>query len=312
MITYTEIDKHLTDFAVASANGDLIAEMIAPKVQVTEQSAKYLIYDDGDANETSAEDLRAEGASTAEVSYKYSKDSYYCDDHALKIYTSWESIEKAKLAGIETDPEETAAASLLTRINLNEDKRLADKLTNLTAANLGGYKAYTSANSWVKVTSNVSVADPIKDLRDAIDTLAGTRGLPDTLVMGRSSFSALVNNTKTIDRFKYVHVIEARHLEDILGVRVLIANARIDGTLAYAGQAYFLTTTPQLGKVNSSLRTFLWTGPTSAQGIVTDGVLIDKWDDNDRKGRAIRASKYYDQKVTNIKSIYRFTGITAA
>jgi len=185
------LDKLLSQMAIGFMEGNLIANDIAPVVQVDKQSDAFSIFSRADALRTE-QDARSPGAEANKITRTISSDTYFAQNYALKYPITIEDRENA-------DPVyrqnlwNDAAAYVTRKLALSWEVRVA-ALTNLTT-NVGSSAGV--ASEWSAAASS----DPIGDLNTAMDNvqdLTGTR--PNRLVFGGNAWRSIRRNAQILDR----------------------------------------------------------------------------------------------------------------
>lgn len=120
------IDQALTNFSVKYSNGAMIADLIAPRIDVAKDSDQYFVYGRQDFRAT--QDLRADKADTNFIdSWKIeSIPTYLCEEHSLADLVS---DRERRNADAPLSPDFDTTESLTNMLMLNREKRVADLLT---------------------------------------------------------------------------------------------------------------------------------------------------------------------------------------
>ncbi len=130
------IDQALTNFSLKYSNGALIADLIAPRIDVAKDSDLYFVYGRQDFRATA--DLRADKADTNFIdSWKIeSTPSYQCAEHSLADLVS---DRERRNADTPLSPDFDTTENLTNMLLLNREKRVADLLTATGAFAASGH-----------------------------------------------------------------------------------------------------------------------------------------------------------------------------
>ncbi len=88
------VDQVLTNFAVEYTEPMFVAEKLFPKVEVSKQSDKYPVYRPEEWLRI-MEYERGPNAFSQEVDFSFSRDTFYCNDHALKDFVADSTLNNA-------------------------------------------------------------------------------------------------------------------------------------------------------------------------------------------------------------------------
>jgi hypothetical protein len=140
------IDQALTNFSVKYSNGAMIADLIAPRIDVARDSDLYFVY--GRQDFRPARDLRADKADTNFID-SWSVEStpgYRCEEHSLADLVS---DRERRNADAPLSPDFDTTENLTNMLLLNREKRVADVLTAAaTFAASGNVVALADAQRW--------------------------------------------------------------------------------------------------------------------------------------------------------------------
>lgn len=306
------VDKVLTSVSEAFTNdsGDFIAEKLLPVITVDRKSGKYWGYNKDNLRSGSTDiDLRTGRSKTREATYgKELKDFGPLQEHALKDFISKDEYE---MSDDPLNPETDVTLFLNERMQLAAEISAAAMLTNTTII---------TNNSSPTVKWDDAAADPIADITAAIKAQTGKAvKMPNSISFGVNVWLSLVNNAKMIERFKYSErgiLTQDMFLAALapLGItNIFIGKAVVNS--AKEGQA-----TDVLANVWSDNVILSYVAPnpglrTTSGGYtlrLKNGKYVDKWDDNDPKGKWVRNNDYYDQMIFNTDTFYLLTNVLAA
>lgn len=292
------VDEALTNLSVAYQNPMFISDLVAPNINLRKQSDRYYIYDAGKEAFRPSTDTRDPGTATKEIEFTLSNDTYFCNDHALMAVVPDEERENADPP---LQPSIDRTEFLRSKIDLNKEIELADKLTSTTVITQNTTLSGTAM--WSDQTS-----DPVSAVEDKKGVImSAVQAMPNTLILGYEVYSKLRNHSKIISRISYIgkpSAVTAEALAQIFDVeRVLVArafkNTAASGqtaSMSYVwGKNAILCFTPKRSAIKQIglASTFSWAG---APGSLS-GHRVDMWRDEKRKADVIRVQRYYDQKI---------------
>lgn len=181
------IDSALSSFASAYTNGDLIADIASPIIEVDKRSDAYFQYSRADAS-TIRDDVVGPDSQANQSDYTLTNTTYSVIDRALKQHVSMETIANADAP---LDPLMDATDNLMLRLSLGRELRVATQVT--TAANYATSAAV--ANVWTDKTNGT----PVDDLLSAIAGIApGSPGSTRLVAcMSQETWNALSTHPDT-------------------------------------------------------------------------------------------------------------------
>lgn len=219
------VDVPLSNVAIDYRPQGMIADMIAPIVEVTKHSDVIPVFNRNWRNEDSA---RAPGTEANKVTREVGSDTYFCKNYALKTnvtaeqLTAADPIYKQKLYN-------NAAEFLSGKLILGWDKRVSDQVMN--TSNVGSSAAVSSA--WTDYANS----DPLADIQTAMDNVYDATGYTvNKITIGESAWRNLRRNDIVTNKINgnnngggYATLQEiANLLDDGQGVEVLIGKSFID------------------------------------------------------------------------------------
>lgn len=176
------LDLPLSQTIVDYRQEGMIADLIAPVVNVTKQSGAIIEFSQSDRWRI-VDDRRAPGTEAKRYSVDVSSTLYYCNNYALQDGVTIEDRNNADpvfSAGLI----DNAAISLTDKLMLNWDNRVSLQVTS--ASNVGSSAAVSSVWSTVEGDGN-----PILDLNTAIDNVRYATGYrPNRMVFGAKAWDA--------------------------------------------------------------------------------------------------------------------------
>jgi len=293
------IDQVLTDISVAWPNNEFVGERLAPAVSVRKQSDKYYIFGREAWGLPVGGDLRAPGTPASEVpGLTLSLDTYFCQEHALKIAVTPEEQENA-----DSPLQPTADGTGLVTQQLLLGRELAIKNLVTTTGNFAS--GYSTTLSGTAQWSDYNNSDPIGDWRTGVRKIhAGLFMEPNTAIIPYQVLSILEDHPDFIERIKYSErgILTADIIAAVLGIANVIvpgvgfnsANPGQTATLGYLwGKDVLMAYVPPRPalKTPAFMYEFVWRYNGGATQVV------DRWFDNDRKAELIRVQRRYQLKV---------------
>lgn len=298
------IDAALTNYALRYRNNELIADEIAPRVEVDRQSDKYPVFGRENMEGASLDDTRAPSAQALEVKRSMSTDSYFCPDHARK---STYPLEESQNNTFDST-RQAVTQLLMDQILLGHEYRTAKLVT--TAANLpAGNKVQLAGNDqW---NSGDAAADPFGDMDTARDAVMQKTGkMPNLLVLGYQVFSALTRLAlvKSLLSDNKNRVVTLADLQELFKVPRIIVGSAVSrsagvNSFIWGKHAVLLYTQAATSKEDvSACKTFVWrNAPRSTNGMIV-GMQPHPFDDT--QSEIQRVHFYHDEKITASESIY--------
>lgn len=185
------IDVPLSNVAIAYRPAGMIADQIAPIINVNKQSDGFYVYDIADAFRTE-EDARAPGTEANVMTRNFSSDTYFADNYALMDRIPYEDLENADAKAIFTE-RGVRTQAIKDKLMLNWEVRLAAQVTN--PSNVGSSSAVSSV--W---TDHVN-SDPIGDIITAMDVVEDRSGYrPNGVAMSGSVWRHFREHADVIKR----------------------------------------------------------------------------------------------------------------
>lgn len=275
--------RFLQTLSVGFQNREMIADRVAPRVRVGNQSDKYRIW--GKNHLKVHESRWAPGAEPNQIEPRWSENPFYVPINKLR--TPVKRTDKRN-ADVDLDLDEEGTELVTDAIIIGREYRVAQLFT--TASNYSAGQKITKAggSEWDQAAV-VSTAQPLIDIMALVAKVSQNAMVPTTqltVVIPEIVFTtALWNNTAILDRIKYsaTGVVTADLLRAALNVKeVLMASAFSAGAgpdVAGSDVVTGYTNTPLwgdtvwVGLVNagnnqrapSFARSFNWTPETNGQ-----------------------------------------------
>jgi len=208
---------------------NIIADQIAPIINVDKQSDAYSVYSIAEAYMIE-EDKRAPGAEAQVITRSVSSGTYFANNHALKDDLPYEDIANCD-AGILLTKRSSRIRYIKKKLYLNWEYRLASKVTS--TSNVGSSSAVGS--NWSDTATGKS--DPIGDIHTAQDNVLGSTGyFPNRVIFSRIAWRFFQNHADVITRL-YGHQTSGKGR--LVSVKQAAALLEVDHV--YVGQALYNT-----------------------------------------------------------------------
>lgn len=288
----------LTNVSVRYNNAAYIADQVFPVLSVPKRSGNYFVYDK--ENLRAPVETRRSGLARANrVDFSVTKASYGpLTERSLEQGVDQDLLDEASdpLAPL-TD----ATMNVSDKILLQREQDLASDLFSTSVVTNNTTLSGTS--QWDKYTTS----NPLLDIQAAINSMKQNTVSPNTLVMGYSVWTQLINHPIFQDRIKYsqLGVLTLELAARLFNVSRIIVGETVVNT-AVEGQ------TDSLGYVWGKSVALLYISPTPGIRQVSAGYhvtltgkkYVDNWYEQAVKGYFVRANDYYDRKIIAQEAIY--------
>lgn len=187
-------DAPLTNLTLAyvQSQESFIADKVFPIVGVDKQSDKYYKYDRANMNRTGDVKKLAPRTEVERIGMTISEDNYFADVYGLGMDFDEQTLANEDAA---LDIRSAGAQTLAMRLMIHREKQFAD--TFFTTGVWGTDRTLSGSSQWDHADST-----PISDVTTASRTIQLASGgfRPNTLVVGRETHDALVNNSDILAR----------------------------------------------------------------------------------------------------------------
>lgn len=299
------INQALTNVAIGYHPQGLIAEQIFPVVPVAHETDYFYIWDRADAFRRE-HTLRADGAESNEVEFKTTRDTYSCEEYALKV-------------GV-TDREIGNADSVL-QLKISKQRRLQDKLLvdmEYRVANLVATVTNWDSSMYVTLSGNNQFNDPgfyqkqnstpsssiesrIDVGKEAIRVACG--GLEPNVIIIPSAVAKVIKRDKVIrDLIKYTHqdlLVDGDLPQTLWGLKVIIPK----GSYATTAEGASSDTLADIWGKNIIL---MYVNPNPAVDAVSAGYIFrsrpwqtTEWREEWKKRDVIETGYIQAEKITS-------------
>lgn len=314
-VNAVHVDTVLTNVSVKYVNGNFASEELFPVQNVKKQSDRYRIY--GLDNWKAENDLRSPGGVANELPPAVLSDvPYYASEHALTQPIPKEARDNNDGFNLDVAATETVTDKILLGREIAA-YNIAGTSGNYAA---GLSLAMTNANSFANTTVDPRLV--IKAARKAV--YKRILRWPNTLIIGNEGWESLVNHPMLANLIKSgIAVATEQVVKNILNIPKIVVPGLATFVGGTSGSPYnfMWDNTAVLAYVDKKAdaptfgREFNWGYPSP--------MLVDRWNEPQRKSDLIRASRRYDLKPVGVETIsghadngkiiagYLFTNINA-
>jgi hypothetical protein len=296
-------DQVLTNISVGWPNGEFVGNWLFPQVPVKKQSDKYFIFGREAWGVPVPSDLRAPAAPAQEVpGLTLSTDSYFAQEHALKIPVTPEEIENADAP---LTPLRDGTELITSQLLLIRELYIKNLVT--TAANYASGMSTTLVGTaqW----SDLDDSSPVTDFKAARLAMHARIFLePNRAIIPYQVMAQLEDNQKIIDRIKYSErgILTPQILTSFFGgIEVRVpgvgynsANPAQTASLGYIwGKDVVIAYVPNRPgmRIPAFGYEFVW-------GYGGRPMVTERWWDNDRIATMVRVRRRYDIKMVAVDS----------
>lgn len=293
------VDPVLTEVSQKYTNAPdaFIADKLLPVIVVPKKTGKYWAYNKDNLRVGATDiDLRTGRSQTAEASFgKSLSDFGPLQEHALKDFITKDEYEM-------TDSPLSAETDVV--------EFLSEKMTlarELSAANILRSTTVITQNTTLSGTSqfnDYANSDPFVSIKNGVIAARNSSfKVPNTISMGWDVWMTLVDHPKFLDRIKWNQtgvITEADFLKLFapygitkLFIGKAMRDTSVEGQTATTSSIWgkdvliaYVTDSPSLRTVNGGYTL-----------VLKNGKYVDKWDDNDPKGKWVRNNDYYLQML---------------
>jgi len=317
------IDAPLSNLTLAYAQSqeNFIADKVFPTVGVDKQSDKYYIYSRADMNRTGDVKKLAPRTEVERIGMSVSNDSYFADVYGLGMDFDEQTLANEDAA---LDIRSAGAQTLAMRLMIHREKQFAD--TFFTTGVWGTDRTLSGSAQWDHADST-----PIKDVTLASRTIQLASGgfRPNTLVVGRETHDALVNNADIIARLsggatvsntalvtkaKLAEIFEVENYYVMESVQNTAAEGAAESTSFIGGDSAMLCYTPSSAGLMSPAAglTFAWNSIPGANNL---GITVESFSDDALKrqqiAEMIQVKMSYQMKMVGSELGYFFADCVA-
>ena len=223
-ISDVHIDRAIENVAIRYTNDMMVAENVAPRVTVQNESDKYFKFDKGDWMRDEADNDRQPGTRAPRGGYRLSTDTYTLKEIAQASEVPDRIRDNADNP---LRPFEDASEWASRMVMIRREKRASSAL--FAASTWGTDK--TVSSQW----SDFVNSDPAADVADGVDSILSATGqMPNSLLVGQEVYSKLRQHPDGLDRYKHTQtgIMNEEMVAQWLGVDNIIVGRGINNTAA--------------------------------------------------------------------------------
>lgn len=222
------VNPVLTNLARDYRPEGLIADQIAPVIEVPAETFQFNVWDAREMFANDVETKTADRAEAREIDWSVSQTAATAEEHVLKISVSDREQRQGGVTGI--DPRRAKTELLSDRLALAKEVRVATALKKISGTtgqlNLGA----APANNWN--VDNATIEADIQTAKEAIHDAIGIE--PNTIVIPYKVANAISVQQDIREIFKYT--VDGRQLlgagpnilpPEIWGLRVIVPRGRL-------------------------------------------------------------------------------------
>ena len=309
------VNRPLTNFAQKFLqSSDMFVGMRAfPNLPVAKQSDLYYVFSRADFFRDEAAE-RADGTESVGSGFTLSTDPYFA-----RVYAFHKDVTDRQRANQDSAVRLDQSATQFVTLKMML-KREVDFAANFFVAGIWD----TDDNVDWQISS---AADPIVDVRQAIQTVHGNTGYrPNKMLIGRQAYDTLLDNDAVLSRITggstkdNAAMVQRRLLAELFELEQIfvmdaVVNSAVRGateSTAFIGAdnalVYYAPDSVGLDEPTAGVN-FSWTGLT---GNTESGLRIKRFRMEQLESDRIEGQMTYDQKVVASELGYLFTSVSAA
>ncbi len=308
-------DKPLSNMAIAYRPEGMIADLVAPILNVNKQSDGYYIWDKADAFRIENSD-RAPGTEANIITRSVDTSTYFAKNYALKDRIPYEDLENADAGYVFTE-RANRVEYVKDKLMLDWEVRLASQVTS--TSNVGSSSAVSSA--WTTATTGNS--DPIGDIRTGITNVQDSTGyLANSILFGIQAWRNFREHADVIDRIygsmgsgkgaRIVNMIQTAALFEIDRVNVggAYRNTADEGQTVSLSSiwadhvlVYYAPLKPRKDKP-SFMYAFRWNK--------VQNMNVEIHQDSKAKAEEVEVGYYQEEKITASDLSFLITNVTSS
>lgn len=294
------VDQLMTGLLKGYKNGSMIADILAPSINVQQLSGKYAIY--GREQMYAEDDYIAPGAPANEIEWSVSYGTYSVDERGLKEKVP-RIVSNASQRPI--DVLQRAAEVVKDKVMLKKEIRVRDLLLNGCSST-----TLTTAYQWDNYSSTSST--PLINFSTAKEAVRTALGVtPTHVVIPPSVAEKMSNHPDIVDLRKYTNpnLVQNSSIPSVIqGLQVIIptcmsvaTNAGTTMTDVWGQDVYFIYINPRPG-INSlaTLATFTY----------EDGT-ISRWYDQECRSDFIEYRYIVGEELISSEGCYIYKDVIA-
>lgn len=319
------VNTPLTNISIAYIQDamNFVAAKVFPNIPVAKKSDRYYTYDRGEFNRDEMEE-RAPGTESAGGGYTVDNTpTYYCPVYAFHKDVDDEMRSNADAV---LNPDREATEYVSQKALIKREKLWVGKYftTSVWGKDITGVSATPTGDE--RLQWNDAASTPIENIREGKTYVLEDTGFePNTLVIGKRVYDALVDHPDIIDRIKYGQTPGAPAMTTLMALMALfeldrifvmkaIENTAAEGQTnvhSFIGGKHALLcySAPNPGLMTPSAGyTFSWTG---FLGAGAEGNRIKRFRIEAIESDRVEIQMAFDQKKVAADLGYFFSGIVA-
>ena len=341
-ITRFDLSLAYSEFSLLMNQQTCICPLVLPPLAVGLQSADFLRVKIASLLGKVKETKRAEKAGYKRDDFEWEKDSYATEDHGRE-----EILDDRALARYanEIRAEQVHTARAINQVLQSYEQDVADAVFNTTTWT-GASLTTAVATPW----TTKATADPVADIDAAADKVeSGTGQEPNTLILTKKAFRAMIRTDRLEDLLKYdsSEILIAMNggqnqklvqrvmagLHDLLQLdRILVArgfkNSADEGQTPSFSRFWddtramvcHVNDDGMSGDIDQAVpnvgRTFMWQSPSENVSIPgaegeEPGVIVEEYREENRRGGVVRARHDRQVKIIHKEAGHLLTAVTA-
>lgn len=273
------------DYSVKAREG-LVAPLVFPRVQVGKPTGKYAVFEAEDAFKVPDVTLAGERSRANEFHSSGKMKTYATNRYALKSF-----IDEGDLQFMDGPFklwEKRKVETLVTKLELAQEKRVADAVLNLAGRGtaLAGAGA-VAGKKWAGASSTAG-GDPAADIRAAIAQMFFR---PNLMIIPEAVYDAIEYHPRLLDKLGEANLIkkvDEANLAKLFRInRVIIAKGRADFTKRSEGKTLSLSGIWG-NNVVLAYTSDAWDEPCAGKTLITrypqadnSGYVVRTWDEED-------------------------------
>jgi len=292
------IDPLLTSVYIGYKNTELVADVLAPKVPVSKESGIYFKNDKSNLIVPGAT-TRALTGTANRITGTLTTDTYTLEEHVLE---EWIDDRILKTYDAPFDPQKNATNRIAGQLMIEKENELIAALAAATA----GSNSVDAAGNWATVSTDLRAV--IKTGANLIHKATGVR--PNTLVLDRLSYDALLSNTDFKAAIAYTTDKTEANLKNLIAGYFDVQNVLIAGGIkqsaATSGTGSFLWSTKGIAYLAYINPTPAIEEPSALyQFFKEDMIGVDVRREEGAKSDVVRVTDFYTMKVVDSDCLYR-------
>jgi hypothetical protein len=294
------IDPLLTSVYIGYKNTELIADVLAPKVQVSKESGIFFKNDKSNLI-VPGETTRALTGSANRISGTLTTDTYTLEEHTLE---EWIDDRILKTYDSPFDPQKNATNRIAGQLMIEKENELIAALSAATASG----NVVDSAGNWSTAGTNLRTA--VLTGKDYIHVRTGVR--PNTLVLDRLTYNQLIStNTDFKASIAYTSDKTEANMRNLIAGYFDVENVLIAGGIkqsaATSGTGSFLWSTKGIAYLAYINPTPAIEEPSALyQFFKPDMIGVDVRREEGHKSDVVRVNDFYVMEVVDSECLYKF------